>query len=381
MKTILLAALLSAESVYGFGSVPGGGANAVELPRSECQDIFFGKGDRRNNPLQIAQTPQTTVCGLIEEGTRNLDVRVARLSKTNTAEWCNQGGRKGDPTACSQAYALVGRQFTLCEYNTNTGDCLLSQTSQRACRASPDVCSTLRAARDAGGPDIVSLSITQSFDFLCSLLTTKETCNNRVFVLTGTSNPTLEDFATCAFDGTKCSGIGPHSCPVTERRELEAEAVAANKRKLQDGDVCSIFTTRETCNNGYTYTSGVAYDYDQYSSTNLPPALAICEWSAGRCSTARTCPYMCELAADRNVDVPGTVDTDATLTFGDRALETFCEADIDRAQRASVCENFYRVESTSSPLAPRQVTACRHAVGNSGPFCTREVRPGFNACI
>jgi len=380
MKAIsVLSLLLGADSVCGFGNVPSGKSNAVELARSECQDIFFGKGGRRNNPLQPAQTSDTTVCGLIEDGTRNLNVRVARMSKTNTAEWCNQGGRKGDPTACSQAYALVGRQFTLCEYNTETKDCLLSQTSQTSCRE-PDVCNVLREARDAGDPNVVSIDSSWSIDFQCSLLTTKQTCNSRVFVVESTPNPTLQEFATCAFDGTKCGGIGPHTCPVTARRELEEEKVAI-KRELQGGDVCSIFTDESSCNSGYTYTSGRVYDYDSYSPTNLPPGLAICEWRGGSCSTYRTCPYMCELASARDVEVPGTVETDATLTFGDRAITNFCEASLDRTERESVCENFYRVENTNSPLAPREVVACRHGVSRVGPFCTREIRDGFSACI
>jgi len=388
-KVVQFLALFAAvEYVNAFGSVPDGEGNAVELQRSPCQDIFFGKGTKRINPLKPGQRATTTVCGQIESGRRNKNVRFARQNK-GTAEWCNQGDRKGNPDNCAQAYALVGQQYTLCEYNVNTGDCLLSSTQQeRSCRAPPDVCRILRSATNAGGPNIVSIPNSQSFEFLCSQLTTKTTCNNRIFAINGTPNPTLEQFASCAWDGTSCSGLGPHVCPVVARRELENEEALESDdleqdhaRQLQASNPCATFSTQAACDNGYIYAPGVSYDYASYSNTNRPPDLAICEWRQGSCQQLRTCPYMCELAADRNVDVPGTVDTDATLTFGDRALETFCETDIDRTQRASVCENYYRVEKTNSGVAPRQVTACRHGEANSGPFCTREIRPGFRACI
>jgi len=371
MKTAtILVALLNVENVLGFGSVPDGGANAVELARSECQDIFFGKGSRRVNPLNDGQVTPATVCSQIELNQRNVNVRIARQSSTNTAEWCNQGGRSKSPTACSFAYALVGNNYRLCEYVN--GACVLGD-SEPSCNEAPDVCDILTSETPISEISAVGL------DSLCSQFTNKASCNAALFKITN-NDPTQLQFATCAFDGTTCKGLGPHRCPATARRELEQKK-AANKRDLQGGDVCSIFTDEATCNNGYTYTSGTAYSYDSYSPSNRPPALAICEWSAGRCSTARTCPYMCELAASRNVDVPGTVDTDATLTFGDRAITEFCEVDIDRRNRAAVCESFYRVERTNSPLAPREVTACRHEVGNAGPFCTREVRDGFSACI
>eukprot|EP00965_Chrysotila_dentata_P132245 4373025-Pleurochrysis_carterae.AAC.3 len=117
-------------------------------------------------------------------------------------------------------------------------------------------------------------------------------------LLTGSPNPAVQNFATCAFVGTKCSGIGPPRCPVTARRELEKEK-PANKREIQGNDPCSIFKVEGLCNSGYTYNSGRAYNYDSYSLSNPPPDLAICEWSAGSCSTRRTCPYMSELASQR----------------------------------------------------------------------------------
>lgn len=379
----VLVVLLNVEYIYGFGKVPDGRGNAVELSRSPCQDIFFGKGGGRTNPLKpdSNRVEDTTICGQIAGGARNHNVRVSRQNE-GTAKWCNDQPRIGKEDECHRSYALIGRFWVPCKSDV-LGRCRIDPSeAQEGCRESPAVCSLLRAASEVGGPDIVELG-GQSFHWQCSLLTDKETCNARVFTTPGSGDGT-DVFYTCTWNGATCSGLGPHTCSAVEgQRQLgEDKQLQSRERQLQDEDACTAqFSTQETCDNGYVYSSGFQYDYLAYSSTNLPPDLAICEWSEGACRTSRTCPYMCELTSDRAVDVEGISETDATLTFGDGAITGFCEASSERRLRQDRCEEAYRVENTESPLAPKQVVACRYAQGNVGFYCTREDREGFAPCI
>mmetsp|Transcript_2954 Transcript_2954/g.5739 ORF Transcript_2954/g.5739 Transcript_2954/m.5739 type:complete len:385 (-) Transcript_2954:344-1498(-) len=379
----VLATLISIEYVGGFGTFPAARTDGAEFVRSECQERFFSRGvdPPKSSPSRLA-----TPCNDIENDICNKHVRFARQSDTATAEWCNQGGRQGNPDKCNAAYALLGQEYVLCEYNSDTGDCLLSETRrQRSCHESPSVCEILRTASEAadpGDPDVHTIPSSSSFHWQCTQLTDKATCNNRVFKITGTSDPEVEHFATCSWDGSTCSGLGPHVCKLEGDREQQ-ETGYVQTPQLQRGKVCSIFTKDKLCNNGYVYSSGEDWDYIQYSIDDQPPDLVFCEWNydEGLCQESQlVCPFMCELTAGRNVRAPGTLETDATVSFGDRALEGWCAASVFRWERADICNQYFEVENSPSGYG-KQLIACRHIQRNGFSYCGREDRDGFRPCV
>jgi len=368
--SLLLALCIFIDVADAFGSVPSGGFNAVEQGRSSCQDIFFGKGPDRQSLRQPPGQVVDDICSAIVGGQRNTNTRFARQNK-GTMYWCNQDGRDSDPVACSQAYVVrADGSHSLCAYDeTAEIKCSLQEESQASCIESPEVCAILQD-ESLTPSDATNRESTYNF---CRPFNDKKSCNEAIFKYTDHPDSTQEKFLTCGWTGSQCDPVGPMICDVNGRR-----------RNLQDDDPrdCADVTNEELCNNAYSYLGGIDYTYDPLANPFVtPPELVMCEWAEGACrDSPQTCPYACELAKTRDIDVPGTTPTDATETFGDRAIEEFCEVNLDRRTRATVCQNFYRAESSGVADFPLQLVPCVFFPAGNGPqTCTRETR--MPACI